>query len=126
MELHNQTKFSAAYRFVKDAKGDDWLQLAVKAVYSFSHDVPPALCSVQRPIVSDDEYYGDPSSSALRYSSDFSAQKTASDIALIGSAVASTEGTTQMEVSIEVGKLTSRLWVSGDRTWKKRLGFYRP
>lgn len=125
MELVNRTVLPSAYRVVKSSDGKDLLHVAIKATYSFGSDVPPALSSVQLPVALEDEYYGDPSDSALRYSSDFSAQKDSTDIGLVGDAVAASDTISQMDVSLSIGDWERSLLIFGDRVWKKKLGFCR-
>lgn len=116
MKLTNETDLVVDRFVVQDAQGRDLLLVVAKATYDLVEGCL-VMAKEQAPLVFADEYYGDPETSSIRYSSDVVWGKTSTDIAVLGDAVAPDEKTRQMDVVLEVGKLKHSVRVFGDRKW---------
>src|SRR5262249_46279287 len=114
--------FLARVAPLRDKDGRPVVVLVVKATYELGPEGVRKLAAEQQPIVEADEYYGDPATSSVRYESDLAIFKPATDVLLIGSAVApSGQPVRQLDVAMEVGPIRKTIRVFGDRSWQKGL-----
>jgi hypothetical protein len=121
-QVENATPFAFEPVFLADEEGRPILVPLVKATYSLSEkglelapkneQVPPVLAG--RP-------YGDPETSSFRYEPEGCLPKPATDVVLVGSAVAPRHGTTEMIVALQVGPLKKGVKVLGDRVFYKAI-----
>ena len=112
----NLTNFGAAHAVTMGLDGSWQVIAVVKATYAWdpSGIVSPALLA---PIVTLDEFFGEPSSSGLLRASDVAPAKPRLDVLLAG-AIAFPKPTTEIEVELAVGsRLRKRVRVFGDRIW---------
>ena len=122
MKVENQTPFAHAWLVLLDKHGAEHLIVVLKATYTITEDSKLELAKKQEPIRPVDEFYGEPGQSSIRYEAELGPAKPATDVVLVGSAVAPEPGrTTEMGVSLRVGPLLKRVWVFGERRWKKSL-----
>jgi hypothetical protein len=117
LQLENHTPFDAAIALLSDRVGVDTLYVVVKATITLRPKL--ALAEEQAPIVLADEYYGDPTASSLRASSELHIGKAGTDVLLVGSARAP-EGrqVPRAMVALSVAERQKRIQVTGDRVWR--------
>lgn len=116
LQLQNNSPYSPAIAVLPDENGIDTLYVTVKATYSFNGEV--TLAEEQIPPQMEDEFWGEPGQSSIKYMSEIHLSKPATDIILIGHAHAPNGmQTTQMECGIKVGNYTKKIRVFGDRHW---------
>lgn len=123
MLLENTTRFIAERYGINDENSANLLLIVIKGTYIFDNKGEVAIAEKQEPIEMADQYYGKPEESSIKHSSDFSFDKVATDIALIGHAYAPKGRAKELFVIIQVGNLEKTVKVFGDRHWKKTLGF---
>jgi hypothetical protein len=121
LEIENGTPFAFAPLFVADEEGRPLLVPLVKATYA----IGPrglALAEVQRDPVLAGEAHGDPEKTSWRYEPEGSLPKPATDVVLVGSAVAPRHGTAELLVALQVGPVRKGVRVVGDRVHFKAAG----
>jgi hypothetical protein len=122
MLLINKTFFIAERYGLADENGVDLLLVVLKGTYRFDGKGGLSPAEKQKPIEMADCYYGEPGKSSIKYSSDFSFDKTGTDMAAIGHAYAPNGRAKDSWVSLQVGNLQKTIRVFGERSWKKYLG----
>ncbi len=125
MKLENNTPFEAGNFVLQDQDGKDLLIVVVKATYGFDHSGSLTLSDEQEPVAFADQYFGSVEETGIKYASDITFGKEATDIALIGHAVAGKEKQRKSFVIFNVGTIKKKVAVFGDRHWKSTLGFKR-
>lgn len=126
MELVNETPFSIL-PFEGSSPSDDRLfVVAVRGTYSISDGQAPRLQVAQDPCVVADEYYGEPGTSSIRRPNDLAIFKPNSDILVTGTATTrEREPLRRWVASVQVGSLTTKVELSGERTWNRNaFGFW--
>jgi hypothetical protein len=123
MKFENLTPFEAQRYAISDKEGNNLLLLVAKGTFIFDKQGSLTVDKTPQPIQMADIYYGKPGESSIKYASDFSFDKTATDIALTGHAYAPGINCKESFVVLKVGLLQHVVKVFGDRVWKKRLGF---
>jgi hypothetical protein len=121
MRIENHTPFSAAWLVLLDKQAAEQLIFVVKASYVIGADGRLEITKQPEMIRPVDEFHGDPGKSSIRYEAELGPVKLATDVALVGSAVAPQPGTTEMAVAFRVGPLSKQVKVFGERRWKKSL-----
>jgi hypothetical protein len=121
MHLDNQTPFQLAHTVLLDKQAAEFLIVASKATYSISENGKLVVAAPQEVIRAADEFYGEPGQSSIRHEAELGTPKLATDVALIGSAVAPQPGTTSMDVGLRVGPVSKLVKVFGERRWQKSL-----
>ncbi len=120
MELVNRTPFSALSLLLPNQDGVDTLYTVVKATLKIGKQWTLEEDQIQPQ--AEDEFWGDPESTSLKYSTDFHIGKQNTDIAVVGSAHSFEEQpVTQLDVGLSVGKLQKVVRVFGDRQWNNGL-----
>lgn len=122
MNLDNQTPFEAQHYAIADKAGNDLLLVVVKATYSFNAQGVLTVSEQPQTIEMADVYYGDPAETSIKYASDFSFGKTATDIALTGHAYSLPPEHRETYVSLKIGVLQHLVKVFGNRVWIKKFG----
>lgn len=122
MQLENRTRFTAGHYSLADNTGVPILQTIVKATYAFAITGEVSLAPRQEPIKLSDCYTGEPGTSSIEYASDFSFDKQATDIVLVGCAYPPERNIPETFVSLRVGYIYREVAVFGNRQWKRRLG----
>lgn len=126
--VENSSPYAFEPLFVADEEGRPLLVPIVKGTW----DVGPAgltLAAEQLPVLLEGLPYGDPATSSYRYEPESGWPKPATDVVLVGSAVAPRPGTTELLVALQVGPLKKGVRVVGDRAFYKALasvGMTRP
>jgi hypothetical protein len=117
LQVANHTPFTAALAVFADAHGVETAYAVVKATFALGTEAP-ALAPAQLPLLAADVFWGDPLTSSLRAPGEFTLCKPATDVLLVGRAVAQTPLTRVADVSLRVGPLAKTLRVFGERRWE--------
>lgn len=123
MKIENQTPFAIERLAVCDADGKDLLLVLAKATYQFDEKGNTAISTEQIPVELADQYYGEPGKTSIKYASDFSFGKQSTDVTLCGNAISPKGKSTEIDVSLEIGKIKKTVKVFGDRYWKNSIAF---
>ncbi len=119
--VENGTPFAFEPLFLADEEGRPILVPLVKATYEVSqHGL--AVAPEQALVNLAGEPYGDPAESSYRYEPECAFAKPATDVVLVGSAMAPRPGTTDMLVAFQVGPVKKGVRVMGDRAFFKSAG----
>ncbi len=125
LQVDNRTPFTATLAVFADVGGVETAYLAVKAAFQIT---PDGLLPTTRPVplLPGDVYWGDPALTGLRAAGELTLSKPATDVVVLGSAVAHGEGVRAMPLSLRVGPVASRLLVFGPRRWQKQGLQWKP
>ncbi|WP_284615961.1 DUF2169 family type VI secretion system accessory protein [Aquabacterium humicola] len=118
LQVDNQTPFGAALSVFPDVRGVETAYLVLKATFQFASR-GPKLAEKQIPLLAADVFWGDPQSTSLRAGGDFAPSKPATDVLLVGRAIAQTPGTRVADVRLRVGPVAKVVRVFGDRRWER-------
>jgi hypothetical protein len=120
LQVVNLTPFVARLVPLPNEQGIDCAYAIVKATYQILPAV--AVAAEQVPVVMADQPWGEPAASSLRYASDLTLTKPATDVMMVGTAHAPAgRRVTEMDVALRVGPLSKTVRVFGDRVWRKGL-----
>ena len=125
LQVVNHTPFSAALSVFPDLAGVESAYAVVKATFRFGPE-GPELADPQAPLLATDVFWGDPVQTSLRAAGEFGLLKTATDVLLVGRAIAPQPETRVADVSLRVGPVVRTVRVFGDRHWEKAGGKWRP
>ena len=117
MEIRNHTPFAAGWTVTLDKQAAEHVVVALKGTWSIGEDGALSLVEKQPPLRAVDEFHGEPGTSSIRYAAELGPVKPATDVALVGHAVAPRGSARAVEVSLRVGPLSRRVRVLGDRSW---------
>ena len=121
MKVLNQTRFVHQFTMGMDKKGREFLSFVVKGTFAFP-DLPadrPRPAVAQRPLVTADEYLGEPGLSAVQWESDFAFRKSRCDVVLQGAAYApGGKPAERVRVGLRVGPWSKQFDVVGPREWR--------
>lgn len=118
LQLKNHTPFAASLSVLSNLDGVECAYAIVKASFEMTTGIP-ILAEQQTPLFATDVYWGEPDKTSLRAAGEFSLPKPATDILLLGSAVAPRDDTRVAEASLSVGPLSKTLRLFGNRRWQK-------
>ncbi|MGC3998844.1 MAG: DUF2169 domain-containing protein [Anaeromyxobacter sp.] len=119
--LENRTPYAFEPVFVSDEEGRPLLVAAVKGTWDLGPAVP-ALAEEQAPLELAGVPHGeDPASSSWRYEPEGGWLKPATDVVLVGSAVAPRPRTAELLVALQVGALRKGVRVLGDRAFYRSV-----
>lgn len=125
LQVANHTPFSAALSVFPDPAGVESAYAVVKATFRFGPQ-GPEVAEQQAPLLATDVFWGDPMQTSLRAVGEFALLKPATDVLLIGRAIAPVANTRVADVSLRVGPVARTVRVFGDRHWEKSGGKWRP
>lgn len=125
LQVANQTPFTASLSVFPDPAGVETAYMIVKASFRTGAE-GLELLKPQVPLLATDVFWGDPVSTSLRAAGEFGLLKPATDVLLVGHAVAPGAGARVADVGIRVGPVSCVVRVFGDRHWKKSVGRWRP
>lgn len=123
LELCNNTPFSCEQLPLTDKKGANILRIVLKGAYQLNDQGQLEVAQEQPGIVMEDEYWGKPAESSVRYESDITLEKPYTDLIVNGHAYAP-PGHMVRHMNVELTyqrQFTKRLRVFGDRVWKKGI-----
>ena len=125
LQVVNHTPFSASLAVFPDTAGVESAYAVIKATFRFGAQ-GPELAEQQVPLLATDVFWGDPSQTSLRAVGEFALLKPATDVLLVGRAIAPAPNTRVADVSLRVGPVARTVRVFGDRHWEKNGGSWRP
>jgi len=124
LQVDNQTPFAASLSVFPDPEGVETAYAVVKAAFRLGEAEPvpivPAL-----PLLAADVFWGDSATTSLRAAGEFALLKPATDVLLVGRAIAPRPGTRVAEVHLQVGPVQRTVRVFGDRHWRRSGGGWR-
>jgi len=116
LQLKNHSPFSPAISLFPDEEGVDTLYVMIKATFVYNKGVQ--LAEEQVPVQMEDEYWGEPGKSSIRYMSEMHLGKCSTDIVVIGHACSPERRLiTEMDCGIRVGNYEKVMRVFGNRYW---------
>jgi hypothetical protein len=121
MKVENQTPFAHAWLVPLDKQAAEHLVFVLKATYTIVQSGGLEIAKKQDPVRPVDEFCGEPGKSSIRYEAELGPAKPATDVVLVGNAIAPGPGTTEMDVSLRVGPVSKAVRVFGERRWKGGL-----
>jgi hypothetical protein len=114
------TPFAVELLQSSDETGRTLIVPVVKATYDLgSGRQSPLLAVEQAPVLLTAEHWGAVETSACKYEAETAFYKPATDVALVGHAYAPRSSPGSSDVSFQLGALTKRLRVHGERVWYK-------
>jgi len=117
LQIDNHTPFYAVLSVLPNRDAIDTLYVILKATLVLRPKL--ALAPAQLPVILADEYYGDPTESSLKASSDVHIGKPGTDVLLIGRAWApSGHAVRETFVRVMVAERQKSIRVLGDRVWQ--------
>src|SRR5689334_5711759 len=123
--IENKTPCAFEAIYLSDEEGRPLLVTVLRATYEIRGQ-RLSLAEKQAPVSIAGELYGeDAATSSYRYEPEIAFYKPATDVVLIGHASAPRGGTSEMDVSFQVGAVAKSVKVVGDRVWV-RGGMTRP
>jgi hypothetical protein len=125
LQVANHTPFSAALSVFPDPAGVETAYAVVKATFRLGAE-GPVLAAPQLPLLAADVFWGDPVTTSLRAAGEFALLKPATDVLLVGRAIAPAPDTRVADVSLRVGPVARTVRVFGNRHWEKSGGHWRP
>ncbi len=121
LQLDNRTPFEAMLALFPDESGVDSVSPILKATFDISGELRVA--DDQLPLITADEYLGEPGESSIVRASEYCSFKPATDVLLIGHAYAPAgRSATELDVGLLVDGNGMTIRVFGDREW--RNGFF--
>ncbi len=117
MEIRNGTPLVAGMSVQLDKDAAEQLVVAVRGTWSISERGKLALLKEPPPLRPTDVHWGEPGKSSVRYEADLGLMKPATDVALVGSAVARKGRARKMTVTFRAGPLKRAAVVRGERNW---------
>ncbi len=121
MEIRNKTPLVAGMSVQLDKEAAEQLVVAVRGTWSISERGQLSLLREPPPLLVADVHWGEPGLSSVRYEADLGQMKPATDVALVGSAVAPGGRAKKLAVSFRAGPLRRSAVVRGERKWRFAL-----
>jgi hypothetical protein len=124
VQLTNETPFEGRILVSPDRDGAETMVTVLKGTFRIDgdHCVP---AEEQAELVGADKYFGKPGESSLRYETDLSPIKPATDVILIGHAYAPKPGAKEGRVALKVGPVAQEARIFGNRRFGVTLGIPR-
>ncbi|CAN5421278.1 DUF2169 domain-containing protein [soil metagenome] len=124
LQVDNRTPFNAALAVFANPRGVETAYIAIKAAFDIT---PSGLEPTFKPIplLPGDVYWGDPATTGIRAAGELTLSKPATDIVVLGHAIAPRDGTRAMAISMRIGPVASALRVWGERRWQREGGSWR-
>lgn len=121
LELNNRTSFTCQQLPLLDRKGANIFRIVLKAGYQFTTDGQLHEAEDHPEVLMEDDYWGEPGQSSVRYESDITLDKPHTDLVINGSAHAPRgRAVREMDVCVYYQeRLLKRLRIFGDRKWKR-------
>ena len=119
LQIVNTTSLPAMLTVFANPAGVECAYAAVKASFDLSSGLP-VLAASQAQFLATDVYWGEPLITGLRAAADLTLAKPATDVLLVGRAIAPGGPVESMDVSLRVGPVSRRLRIFGDRQWMRQ------
>jgi hypothetical protein len=121
--IENKTPFAFEPLHLFDDEGHQVLTTVIKGTFVIGADGRCARAEQQEAVTPTGELWGeDPETSSYRYEPEVAFTKPATDVVLLGHAVAPRAGATEVTVALRAGSLQQQAIVFGERAWFKSLG----
>jgi hypothetical protein len=126
LQLKNHSPFSPAICLFPDEHGVDTLYVVVKATFTMGSEIQ--IAEEQKPPQQEDEYWGEPGLSSIRYMSEMHLSKPSTDIIVNGHAYAPyNKPVNQIDCGVKVGNYRKTARVFGDRYWENmKISYPKP
>ncbi len=125
LQLKNHTPFQTQFFVFPDIHGIDTLYVVIKGTFTLCSK--PDVAENQIPVVLEDEYWGQPENSSIKFASEVHLTKPGTDVALVGDAWSPNGRPVGVfDASLRVGNNTQHIRIFGDRIWKGGLLGPRP
>ena len=118
LALSNKSPFSVNFCPMSTLEGIDALSIFFSASLELDQG-QWQVCDEQLPAPMGDDYYDDEQLSSVRYPSQLSIAKPATDLIINGAAVSAQQAAKALEVSVEILDRRLSLHVFGDRVWHR-------
>lgn len=118
-KIQNHTALAQQVLFANDEAFRPLVIPIIKATFAIAPDGSLKFAQQQTPVVLAPEHYGDPETTSYKFEPETSFTKPATDVVVLGHAVAPRGMATHMMVDIQVGPLRQRMAVIGDRQWHR-------
>lgn len=126
IDLINPTPFVPLHFESIDAKLNHFGVLAVRGSFDIENGKILRLAEVQEPLVLQDQYYGDPGSTSLRFDSGMTPYKPHTDILVEATAYSPSGLAEDKWIShLSVGSIQKSFLVTGPRHWRRKFGLPR-
>ena len=119
MEIVNKTPFQPFVFEFQDQDKDDHFIVIVRGTFKIENGSPLVPCQEQSPIVTADEYQGEPLKSPLQRESDLCPVKLNTDVFVIGDAVAPGQGAKSWTTAVQIDGRRTELKIFGPRNWER-------
>jgi hypothetical protein len=117
LQLKNNSPFESTIALFPNAQGVDTLYVVVKGTFHLHPSL--SIAEKQAPITLADEFWGDPTTSSIKYASDIHLSKPSTDVVMNARAWAPNDrAVPQMDVFFSVAERQKQLRVFGDRVWR--------
>jgi hypothetical protein len=118
LQLDNQSPFQASFAVLPDANGIDTAYAFVRGEFNLKGCLLPG--DMQELPRLQDEYWGAPGTSSMKFPSDITLGKPGTDVLLVGSAKApEARPVESMSVRLRVTSIDKEIAITGNRTWQK-------
>lgn len=125
LQVANHTPFTVALSVFPDTRGVETVYAVIKATFALGPDtLEPS--EKQLPLLATDVFWGDPIETSLSAAGEFALPKVATDVLLVGRAIAQARDTRIADVSLRVGPIHKTVRVFGDRHWEGSGSDLRP
>lgn len=121
-QIENRTPFAVAPVYLADEQGRPLLIMLTRASLAFNAAGELRVAEKQLGVRPAGVFNGEPGKSSYKHEPDIAFDKPATDVVLIGSAVAAQPGVTEMDVTLRLGPLQKTVRVFGDRYWVGGIG----
>lgn len=116
MEIRNHSPYPAGFVVLFDGDGRERLCVSLRATWGLDDTGRLSPVDQHAPLVPGDSFAGEPFKSSIKHEADLGFPKLATDVALLGKALApGGRPTTKMEVALRVGEVYQRAAVLGER-----------
>lgn len=121
----NDANYIAEQYLQQDENGRDRMIIMAKVTYAYDVQGRLVMADKAAPIIPEGEYWADPENSSLKYATEGTFAKQATDIAVIGHAYSpGAQPTRQLDVGLQVGNLRKMVKIFGDRYWVKNAEMF--
>lgn len=123
LQINNNTPFSVELHPCSDIYGRDYAVIVIKATYQIDYSKSQlVIANEQAPIQHADHFYNEPGQSSVKYPSDISLVKQATDVLVIGHAyVPNQHAARVLDITLSIDNFKKTIRIFGDRVWQKDL-----
>ncbi len=127
MELRNETPFTCDRLVYGDGAGRDRLLVIVKAVFAVNAEQGLTALEEQPALRGCDTFFDEIGTSSIQWETEMIPAKPNTDVVLLGTAQCKDQRlVAHLDVHLEIGPLSKRVSVFGDRVWEDGLTGFKP